>query len=38
MNKTKVFFIRLDKIGDLICTLPVDQILDESNYDITWII
>ena len=38
MNKIKVFFIRLDKIGDLICTLPVDQILDDSNYDVTWII
>jgi len=36
--KTKVFFIRLDKIGDLICTLPVDQILDENLFDVTWII
>lgn len=32
----KVLLIRLDKIGDLICTLPADQILDESRYDITW--
>ncbi len=38
MIKKKVVLIRLDKIGDLICTLPVDQILDESLYDITWII
>lgn len=38
MIKKKIVFIRLDKIGDLICTLPVDQILDESEYDITWIV
>lgn len=38
MSKTKVLLIRLDKIGDLICSLPVDQILDEANYDVTWII
>ena len=34
----KVLLIRLDKIGDLICTLPADQILDESKYDVTWIV
>lgn len=34
----KVLLIRLDKIGDLICTLPADQILDESKYDITWVV
>lgn len=34
--KKKVLFIRLDKIGDLICTLPADQILDENEYDVTW--
>lgn len=34
----KVLLIRLDKIGDLICTLPVDQVLDESLYDVTWIV
>lgn len=34
----KVLLIRLDKIGDLICTLPVDQILDQAEYDVTWII
>ncbi len=34
----KVLFIRLDKIGDLICTLPVDQILNEVDFDITWIV
>ncbi len=38
MTKKKVLFIRLDKIGDLICTLPVDQILDEAEFDVTWII
>lgn len=36
--RKKALLIRLDKIGDLICTLPVDQVLDESEYDITWII
>ncbi len=34
----KVLLIRLDKIGDLICTLPADQILDESKYDVTWVV
>lgn len=38
MNRQKVLFIRLDKIGDLICTLPVDQLLDEAKYDVTWVI
>lgn len=38
MAKKKVLLIRLDKIGDLICTLPTDQILDEAAYDVTWII
>lgn len=28
----------MDKIGDLICTLPADQLLDENLYDITWIV
>lgn len=30
--------LRLDKIGDLICTLPADQVLDENLYDITWVV
>ncbi|MGZ3691810.1 MAG: glycosyltransferase family 9 protein [Pseudobdellovibrio sp.] len=34
--KKKVLLIRLDKIGDLICSLPADQVLDESAYDVTW--
>lgn len=38
ITKKKVLLIRLDKIGDLICTLPVDQILDPSYYDITWVV
>lgn len=38
MKKKKVLLIRLDKIGDLICTLPVDLVLDESVYDVTWVI
>lgn len=36
--KKKVLLIRLDKIGDLVCSLPADQILDPSEYDVTWII
>ncbi len=36
--KKKVLLIRLDKIGDLICTLPADQILDSNAYDITWVV
>lgn len=38
VTQKKVLLIRLDKIGDLICTLPVDQILNELDYDITWVI
>lgn len=38
VNKKKLLLIRLDKIGDLICTLPADQVLDENLYDITWIV
>jgi ADP-heptose:LPS heptosyltransferase len=34
----KVLLIRLDKIGDLICTLPADQILDSHYYDVTWVV
>jgi len=34
----KVLLIRLDKIGDLICTLPADQILDTQYFDTTWVI
>ena len=36
--KKKVLLIRLDKIGDLICTLPADQILDSSAFDVTWVV
>lgn len=36
--KKKVLLVRLDKIGDLICTLPVDQVLDETVYEVTWVI
>lgn len=38
MSVKKVLLIRLDKIGDLICTLPVDQLLDSKQYDVTWIV
>lgn len=32
----RALFVRLDKIGDLICTLPVDQIEDLRPVRITW--
>lgn len=38
IQKKKVLLIRLDKIGDLICTLPADQILDPSLFEVTWVI
>jgi ADP-heptose:LPS heptosyltransferase len=34
--RKKVLLIRLDKIGDLICTLPSDQVLDQTQYEVTW--
>lgn len=34
----KAVFIRLDKIGDLICTMPVDQVPELKDWDITWVI
>lgn len=36
--RKKILLIRLDKIGDLICTLPADQILDSAAFDMTWVI
>lgn len=36
--RQKIILIRLDKIGDLISTLPVDQILDESKYEVVWVV
>jgi heptosyltransferase I len=38
MNKKKLLLIRLDKIGDLICTLGVDQIPEVQKYDRLWVI
>ncbi len=38
MPKKKIVLIRLDKIGDLICSLPVDQVIDSNEYDVTWIV
>ena len=38
VSRKKVVFIRLDKIGDLICTLPVDQFLDDKIFNITWVV
>lgn len=34
----KIVFIRLDKIGDLISTLPVDQIFELRGYEKHWVI
>ena len=34
----KVVLIRLDKIGDLISTLPSDQTAYLSGADVTWVI
>jgi ADP-heptose:LPS heptosyltransferase len=36
----KWIFVRIDKMGDLICTLPVDQLaeLQKSNAQVTWLI
>lgn len=36
MGQKKILLIRLDKIGDLICTLPADQIIDANQYDVIW--
>lgn len=37
-SRKKIILIRLDKIGDLISTLPVDQILDDTKYDVAWVV
>lgn len=37
-RRKKVLLLRLDKIGDLICTLPVDDVLDENLFDVTWVV
>lgn len=37
-KRKKVVLIRLDKIGDLICSLPADQILNPNEYDVTWVV
>jgi ADP-heptose:LPS heptosyltransferase len=34
----KAVLIRLDKIGDLICTLPMDQVAALHDWEITWVI
>ncbi len=36
--KKKVLLIRLDKIGDLISTMCVDQILDPNKFESEWVI
>lgn len=36
--KKRAVFIRLDKIGDLICTLPIDQAPELKDWEITWVI
>lgn len=34
----KVLILRMDKIGDLLCTLPIDQILDPNKYQTHWVV
>lgn len=34
----KICLIRLDKIGDLVSTLPVDQIPELAGHDVRWVI
>ncbi|MCX7977969.1 MAG: glycosyltransferase family 9 protein, partial [Bdellovibrionaceae bacterium] len=34
----KAFLIRLDKIGDLVCTLPVDEHPSLQGWDVLWVI
>lgn len=38
VSKKKILLLRLDKIGDLACSLPADQVLDENVYDVTWVV
>lgn len=38
MSKKKILLIRLDKIGDLICTLPTDQILPLEEFEVFWVV
>lgn len=37
-RQKKILIIRLDKIGDLVCSLPVDQILDQKIYQVSWLV
>jgi ADP-heptose:LPS heptosyltransferase len=37
-TKKKILLIRLDKIGDLVCTMCVDQIAALKDYDTEWVI
>ncbi|PIT99664.1 MAG: glycosyltransferase family 9 protein [Bdellovibrionales bacterium CG10_big_fil_rev_8_21_14_0_10_45_34] len=37
-NKLKLALIRLDRLGDLILTLPADEILPASKCDVTWVV
>ena len=34
----KIVLIRLDKIGDLVSTLPVDQIPELTGHEVRWVI
>lgn len=36
--RQKVLILRMDKIGDLLCTLPIDQILDSEKYEVHWVV
>lgn len=35
---SKVLLVRLDKIGDLVSTMPVDQVLTDQGHEVTWVI
>lgn len=36
-SRSLAFFVRMDKIGDLVCTLPCDEIVG-LKYDVEWIL
>lgn len=38
MSKPRALLIRMDKLGDLVLSLPVDQALELADYDKTWLI
>lgn len=34
----RILLLRMDKIGDLLCTLPIDQILKPKTYEVLWVV